>query len=76
VILTGEKLKEMAEKVWGRDWPSILGARLDKSSKTLQRWGDDGPPAYARAEIQAALEDQLALVGRYYDEIRAPELEY
>lgn len=70
MILTGPKLREMAEQVWGRDWPSILGRKLRKTSKTMQRWGDDGPPATARASIEAAIEDQLALVARYHEQLR------
>lgn len=70
-ILTGAKLAEMGEAVWGQEWASILAARLRKARKTIYRWRDDGPPAAARAQIEAALEDQLALVARYHDELKA-----
>jgi hypothetical protein len=71
VILTGPALAKMAEEVWGRDWPSILAVKLKKATKTMQRWGKNGVPADERAAIEAAVEDQLALVARYHQELTA-----
>jgi hypothetical protein len=70
-ILTGAKLAELGEAVWGAEWASVLATRLRKARKTIYRWRDSGPPAEARAQIEAAVEDQLALVARYHEELKA-----
>lgn len=72
MILTGEKLDEMARAIWGKDWPSVLARRLKKSRQTLFNWRNrpTGHSKDTKRVLLAATEEQLVIISQYVQELR------
>lgn len=72
MILTGAKLDEMCRAIWGADWKSVVSGRLSMSRQRLHRKSQSltGLPTDIKRELLEVVEDQLALVAQYAQELR------
>jgi hypothetical protein len=76
MILTGSRFISICKLMFGRDWASGAAKLFCKSAKTMQRWGDDGPPPDARPTLARRLEDHIAECGAELHELRADAIEW
>lgn len=76
MILTGARFVKICKLIWGRDWASGAARLFDQTSKTMQRWAKDGPPARARLILAQRLEDRIAEEGAELEQLREDALEW
>lgn len=71
MILTGAKLEEIGKALYGVTWPSIMARRLRKSRRMMfnYRGTPTGMGPAMRRQIEALIDDQMALLANYRAEL-------
>jgi hypothetical protein len=72
VILTGDRLDEICLAGWGAFWKTVLAPRLGTTRQRLHRLSQcpTGHGKEIKRQLLALLEDHIALLCRYAQELR------
>lgn len=70
-VMTGQRIKEYGEAIWGPGWVFVLAQRLGTTKKTIRRWrdGENNPPRDFRANLESLVDEQIALLCKIKDEM-------
>lgn len=71
MILTGKKLQEFGQALYGPIWVSVLSRKLHRTKRTIMRWRDKAPPGDTRQQLLDLIDEQFAVLGEKRSELAA-----